>query len=122
MGEGGSSAWLGMSVVPDDVRAVGQFASTVVKELLDALQAVAGEVDELTSGDWLGDAGDAFGKGWTECHDGGVAVLHALAVMAEKLGVNAASLAAVDERTIDAIGSADGFRLNIAPDQRPGRS
>jgi WXG100 family type VII secretion target len=109
-----------MSIVPDDVRAVGQFAADAAKDVLDALQSVAGEVNELTSANWLGDAGDAFGSGWDECRDGGVKVLHALAAMAEKLGVNADSLRGVDTHTLGAIQNAAGFRLNIAPDRFPG--
>lgn len=98
MTDGGSSG-SEVSVVPDDVRALGNFAYQLAQDIKAALDSAGHDADKLTSTGWLGPAGKAFGAGWSECNDGGQKVLTALTTMAEKLGVTATSYDARDTQT-----------------------
>lgn len=77
----------GLSVIPEDVKALGRYAYNQAEALRSALNSVGQEVDELTSSGWTGAASTTFAHGWGECRDGGIKIIHTLAVLAEKLGV-----------------------------------
>lgn len=73
--EGGTR---GLSVVPEDVQALGEYAYDLAAALRSALSNAGREVQALTEGGWTGSAADSFGKGWGECHDGGQRIMDAL--------------------------------------------
>ena len=109
MGEKGSSsaAAQSVSVVPDDVAAIGRYVYGAAESLRSALSSVDREVDALVSGTWTGSAATTFGQGWHECQDGGGKIIDALTSMAEKLGITATNFRAQDARTSNAISSLD---------------
>lgn len=78
-----------LSVLPDDVREVGQYVYGIAEALKTALDSASREVEALLSGGWNGDLASEFGAAWTETSDGGNAICTALTEMAEKLGVTA---------------------------------
>ncbi|MFC8046871.1 WXG100 family type VII secretion target [Nocardia sp. NPDC057353] len=80
-----------VAVVPEKVREVGQYVYDLAETLRGALQSAARDVDRLTTESWTGDAAAEFATGWTDVRDGGTAIIDALAVLAEKLGVSAAN-------------------------------
>ncbi|MFC3962578.1 WXG100 family type VII secretion target [Nocardia jiangsuensis] len=80
-----------VTVVPEKVREVGQYVYDLAETLRGALQSAARDVDRLTTESWTGDAAAEFGTGWTDVREGGTAIIDALAVLAEKLGVSAAN-------------------------------
>ncbi|WP_175583341.1 WXG100 family type VII secretion target [Nocardia cyriacigeorgica] len=90
-------------VVPEQVRAVGQYIFGVADVLRSALDRAARDVDSLTDGGWRGGAATQFAEGWTELRDGGVQIIAALTGMAEKLGVTADNYQARDEGTAAAL-------------------
>ncbi len=90
-------------VVPEQVRAVGQYVYGVADALRSALESAARDVDSLTDGGWRGGAATQFTEGWTELRDGGVQIIAALTGMAEKLGVTADNYQASDEGTAAAV-------------------
>ncbi|WP_171048003.1 WXG100 family type VII secretion target [Nocardia cyriacigeorgica] len=90
-------------VVPEQVRAVGQYVYGVADELRSALESAARDVDSLADGGWRGGAATQFAEGWTELRDGGVQIIAALTGMAEKLGVTADNYQARDEGTAAAV-------------------
>lgn len=88
-----------ITVVPDEVRAVGQFVADIARNLRSGLDSAAGEVDALLSEGWRGDASDEFNGGWTELRDGGIKILQALDGMAAELGVQAGTYETTDDST-----------------------
>ncbi|MFQ6393164.1 WXG100 family type VII secretion target [Nocardia sp. KC 131] len=85
-----------LSVVPDEVSAVGRYVYSLAQTFRSALDSAGTEVDELTSSGWSGTAATAFAEGWRESRDSGGKIVDALAVMAEKLGVTAENYLAQD--------------------------
>ncbi|QBS43805.1 WXG100 family type VII secretion target [Nocardia sp. CS682] len=85
-----------LSVVPDEVRAIGRYIYSLAQTFRSALDSAVREVDELTSSGWSGTAATAFAEGWRESRDGGGKIIDALTVMADKLGVSAESYQAQD--------------------------
>ncbi|WP_431941724.1 WXG100 family type VII secretion target [Nocardia grenadensis] len=76
--EGGSpNSTDSITVVPDEVRGVGQFVADIARNLRAGLDTAAIEVDALLADGWRGDASDEFGGGWTELRDGGIKILQA---------------------------------------------
>ncbi|MFI9534728.1 WXG100 family type VII secretion target [Nocardia fusca] len=88
-----------VTVVPDEVRAVGQFVADIARNLRSGLDSASTEVDALLADGWRGDASDEFNGGWTELRDGGLKILQALDGMAEKLGVQSAAYQGTDDST-----------------------
>ncbi|WP_328393679.1 WXG100 family type VII secretion target [Nocardia sp. NBC_00416] len=86
-----------ITVVPDEVRAVGQFVANIARNLRSGLDSAGTEVDALLADGWRGDASVEFGGGWTELRDGGIKILQALEGMAAELGVQAASYETTDD-------------------------
>lgn len=76
----------GLSVVPEDVQALGRFALDVAGTLRSALESAGRDVDSLT---WTGAAAKSFNTGWGECTDGGKSIIDALTTLANSLGVAA---------------------------------
>lgn len=88
-----------ITVLPDEVRAVGQFVADIARNLRSGLDSASGEVDALLSDGWRGDASDEFSGGWTELRDGGIKILQALEGMAAELGVQAGTYETTDDHT-----------------------
>ncbi|MBF6172905.1 WXG100 family type VII secretion target [Nocardia blacklockiae] len=109
-GDGGqSNPNSGITVVPDEVRAVGQYVYNIADTMRQALDAASREVDGLLSQGWTGDAADEFSEGWTDTRDGGTKLMTALTSLAEKLGVTAENYRNTDD------GSSTGFtQLNMS--------
>ncbi len=107
-GSGGSSgSGQNLSVVPDDVQAIGQYVYNIADTMKQALGSAAREVDQLLSSGWMGDGAAEFSTGWTETHDGGTQLLQELTALAEKLGVTAANYRSGDTATATGISSLD---------------
>ncbi|WP_225731089.1 MULTISPECIES: WXG100 family type VII secretion target [unclassified Nocardia] len=96
-----------LSVVPDDVQAIGQYVYNIADTMKQALDSAAREVDNLLAQGWTGDAAAEFSTGWTETHDGGTQLLQALTSLAEKLGVTAATYRNTDTAISTGISSLD---------------
>ncbi|MGQ4617315.1 WXG100 family type VII secretion target [Nocardia sp. R7R-8] len=94
-----------ISVVPEQVREVGQHVYDLAEALRSALDSAAKDVDSLINGSWTGDLATEFGSGWTEVHDGGIQIITALTGMAQKLGITADTYQARDEHTAAALGA-----------------
>ncbi|MEV6555823.1 WXG100 family type VII secretion target [Nocardia sp. NPDC051756] len=64
MSAGGGTPNLGheLSVVPDEVRAVGRYVYSLAQSLRSALDSAGREVDELTFSGWSGSAATAFAE------------------------------------------------------------
>ncbi|MGQ4599535.1 WXG100 family type VII secretion target [Nocardia sp. R6R-6] len=92
-----------ISVVPEQVREVGQYVYDLAEALRSALDSAAKDVDSLVNGSWTGDSSTEFGHGWTEVRDGGIRIITALTGMAEKLGITADTYRARDENTAAAL-------------------
>ncbi|GGL46705.1 WXG100 family type VII secretion target [Nocardia jinanensis] len=86
-----------VTVVPEEVRAVGQFVADIARNLRSGLDSASTDVDALLADGWRGDAANEFSGGWTELRDGGVKILQALDGMAAELGVQAGSYQATDD-------------------------
>lgn len=96
-----------ISVIPDDVRAIGRYAYQQAQTMRQALQSVVQEVEHLTSAGWSGDAAKSFARGWSECEDSGSRIIDALSAMAAKLGVTADNYRDIDTANGDTIWSLD---------------
>ncbi len=94
-----------LTVVPDDVRAIGRYVYQRAQELRGALTSAGREVEQLTSGGWKGDAATSFIRGWSECRDGGDRIIDTLSGLAAKLGVSADTYLERDTSTANAISS-----------------
>lgn len=106
--EGGTApAGQGVSIVPDDVLAVGRRAADLAQSLRSALRVAENQVNSLTSTGWTGSAATAFTTGWDECHDGGGRIIDALVELAGKLGVSAATYQSQDATTASRVSSLD---------------
>ncbi|MET8797683.1 WXG100 family type VII secretion target [Nocardia sp. NPDC004568] len=88
-----------VTVVPEEVRAVGQFVADIARNLRAGLDSASTEVDSLLADGWRGDASDEFSGGWTELRDGGMKILQALDGMAEELGVQSDAYEGTDDST-----------------------
>ncbi|ONM47993.1 WXG100 family type VII secretion target [Nocardia donostiensis] len=86
-------------MVPEEIRAVGQFVADIARQLRSGLNSASSDVAALLADGWRGDASNEFFGGWTELRDGGVKILQALDVMTERLGVQANSYQATDDST-----------------------
>ncbi|MEU4314364.1 WXG100 family type VII secretion target [Nocardia sp. NPDC024068] len=86
-----------VTVVPEEVRAVGQFVADIARNLRSGLDSASTDVDALLADGWRGDASDEFSGGWTELRDGGIKILQALDGMAAELGVQAGSYVTTDD-------------------------
>ncbi|MFI7000489.1 WXG100 family type VII secretion target [Nocardia sp. NPDC050175] len=98
-----------LSVVPEQVRAFGNYVYGLADTLRTALNSAESDVAGLTSDDgktgtWTGDYAAEFGRGWLEVREGGGQIVSALATLAEKLGVTADSYQTVDESHAAALG------------------
>nr|WP_281182538.1 WXG100 family type VII secretion target [Nocardia miyunensis] len=96
-----------MSVVPDDVQAVGQYVYNIADTMKQALSSAAREVDALLGQHWTGDAAAEFSAGWSEAHHGGTQLMQELTSLAEKLGVTADSYRSADTGNANRISSLD---------------
>ncbi|MGA6205487.1 WXG100 family type VII secretion target [Nocardia testacea] len=88
-----------VTVVPEQVRAVGQFVADIARNLRSGLDSAGTDVDALLADGWRGDAANEFSGGWTELRDGGIKILQALDGMAAELGVQAGSYETTDDAT-----------------------
>ncbi|MEU1984067.1 WXG100 family type VII secretion target [Nocardia sp. NPDC019395] len=102
---GGTQHPSSIVVVPEEVRAVGQFVADIAQNLRSGLETASTEVDSLLDDGWKGDRSDEFFGGWTELRDGGLKILQALDGMAEKLGVQSDTYEATDSATSQRISS-----------------
>jgi WXG100 family type VII secretion target len=109
MGDSGGTSGFGqnLSVVPDDVQAIGQYVYNIADTMTQALNSAAREVETLLTSDWTGDAADEFSTGWTETRYGGTQLMQALTSLAEKLGVTAANYKSTDTGNASGISSLD---------------
>jgi WXG100 family type VII secretion target len=89
----------GITVVPEEVRAVGRFIADIARNLRSGLDSAGTDVDALLADGWRGDAANEFAGGWTELQDGGIKILQALDGMAAELGVQAGSYETTDDTT-----------------------
>jgi WXG100 family type VII secretion target len=89
----------GITVVPEEVRAVGRFIADIARNLRSGLDSASTDVDALLTDGWRGDAANEFNGGWTELRDGGTKILQALDGMAAELGVQAGSYETTDDAT-----------------------
>lgn len=103
-GDGGNPE---LSVVPDDVTALGKYAYDLAETLRSALANAGREVEALVGTGWSSTAATSFADGWTECQDGGNKILDALTTMASSLGVTAKSYAAQDNQFAAQVSSLD---------------
>jgi len=107
-GSGGhSGSGHDLSVVPDDVQAIGQYAYNISDTMRQALDSAAREVDALLAKGWTGDAANEFSTGWIETRDGGTQLMQDLTSLAEKLGVTAANYRTADTSHATGISSLD---------------
>ncbi|MBY8854974.1 ESX-1 secretion-associated protein [Nocardia sp. CA2R105] len=107
-GSGGpSGVGQDLSVVPEDVQAVGRYAYEVADTMRQALTSAAREVDQLLSSSWKGDLADEFSTGWNETNDGGTQLLQDLTALAEKLGITADTYHSTDTTSASRISSLD---------------
>ncbi|MEU1524081.1 WXG100 family type VII secretion target [Nocardia rhamnosiphila] len=88
-----------VTVVPEDVRAVGRYVYEMAETLRTALESAATDVEGLLNGGWSGTSATNFSEGWGDVRDGGSQIMSALTGMAEKLGVTADTYEATDEGT-----------------------
>jgi WXG100 family type VII secretion target len=102
-----------LTVVPDDVRNVGNYVYELAETLRSALDSAGREVDALDR-TWFGSAASGFSTGWRETSSSGQQIISALTEMAEKLGVTAATYQRQDEAQASALGT---FSLDL-----PGQS
>lgn len=102
-GRGGSE----LSVVPDEVTALGKYAYDLADILRSALRTAALEVTTLISNQWTGLASNSFATGWNEVHDGGEKIIEALSGMASSLGVTAQTITAHDNQFASEYNSLD---------------
>ena len=96
-----------LSVVPDEVQAIGQYVYNIADTMHQALATAAREVEQLLASGWIGDAADEFSTGWTETRDGGTQLMQDLTSLAEKLGITAANYKSTDTAAADRISSLD---------------
>lgn len=94
-------------MVPDEVRTIGRYVYSQAQALSSALNSAGQAVDQLTSGGWAGDAAQSFGRGWSECQDGGGKIIDTLTELAAKLGVTATSYLDRDTDTAGKMSSLD---------------
>ncbi len=85
------------------MRDTGVYIYGLAETLSNAMDAAAKDVGELLTDSWTGDYADEFSEGWTEVHDGGRQIFHALASLAEKLGVTAETFQSVDASSAAAL-------------------
>ncbi|MFI1461236.1 WXG100 family type VII secretion target [Nocardia carnea] len=102
---GGEPQYSSITVVPEEVRTVGQFVADIAQNLRSGLETASIEVDALLDDGWNGDRSDEFFGGWAELRDGGLKILQALDGMAEKLGVQSDTYEATDSATSQHISS-----------------
>ncbi|MCM6776051.1 WXG100 family type VII secretion target [Nocardia sp. CDC159] len=107
-GGGPSGSEANLSVVPEDVQAVGRYVYEIADTMRQALDSAAREVDTLLTSEWTGDAAEEFRTGWDETRDGGTQLMQALTGLAEKLGITAANY-----RSTDADNAAGFSSLNL---------
>nr|WP_067808299.1 WXG100 family type VII secretion target [Nocardia beijingensis] len=88
-----------LSVVPNEVRALGNYVYSIADALRTALDSAGRDVAALTSSGWVGAAANGFSEGWGEVESGGQQLFAALTTMAEKLGVTAETYAQRDQAT-----------------------
>lgn len=106
-GGGPTGSGQNLSVVPDDVKTIGQYVYNIADTMKQALDSAAREVETLLGSDWTGDAAGEFSTGWTETRDGGTQLMQALTSLAEKLGVTAANYKSTDTGNASGISSLD---------------
>ncbi len=87
-----------LSVVPDDVTALGKYAYDLAETLRTALANAGRDVTSLTENGWSSSAATSFANGWAECQDGGNKIIDALKSMAASLGVTADTYRAQDNQ------------------------
>jgi WXG100 family type VII secretion target len=107
MTENGGPSNQNLSVVPDDVQAVGQYVYNIADTMKQALNTASREVDALLSQHWTGDAASEFSAGWSETHGSGTQLMQELTALAEKLGVTADSYRSADADNATHISSLD---------------
>lgn len=96
-----------MSVVPDDVQAIGRYAYNIADTMKQALNSAAREVDVLLTSGWSGPAATEFSSGWNETCNSGGQLMQELTGLAEKLGVTAANYRSGDTGFASDISSLD---------------
>ncbi|WP_067887090.1 WXG100 family type VII secretion target [Nocardia vaccinii] len=103
-GDGGDP---GLSIVPEDVTALGKYAYDLAETLRSALTDAGHEVDALTGKNWSGAAATSFAEGWAETSDGGSKIIEALTTMASALGITAKTYVAQDNQFAGEVSSLD---------------
>ncbi len=94
-----------LTVVPDDVTALGKYAYDLAETLRTALADAGRNVTSLTDNGWSSSAATSFAGGWTECQDGGNTIIDALKTMAASLGVTADTYRAQDNQFASRVSS-----------------
>lgn len=95
-----------VTVMPEHVRAAGQYVQTTAQNLISSLRSTSAEVTGLESS-WHGRAATAYGSAWDTVHRGALEVFEALADMGDLLGVVVDRTAAQDITTADTVSSLD---------------
>ncbi|WP_245401850.1 WXG100 family type VII secretion target [Nocardia albiluteola] len=96
-----------LTVVPDDVVALGKYAHELAGELRSALAEAGRQVQTVTEKGWTGTASAGFLSGWSECQDGGDKIIDALTTMASTLGFTAQAYTRQDDQFADHLSSLD---------------
>lgn len=87
-----------MTIVPDEVTALGRYAYDLAATLRSALDSAGHSVNTLTQGGWSGEAADAYSAGWQECQDSGNKIIEALSKIASSVGISAETISRADKR------------------------
>ncbi|MEV4203234.1 MULTISPECIES: WXG100 family type VII secretion target [Nocardia] len=95
-----------LSVVPDEVKALGRLAYRVASECRTGYRSLATDT-QITIDSWRGNNATIFTAGWDEFHSGADQVWDALFELAEKLGITANTLVATDQSNASGLSSLD---------------
>ncbi|WP_062991610.1 WXG100 family type VII secretion target [Nocardia anaemiae] len=95
-----------MSVLPDEVKALGRLAYQVAEQCRSGYSTLDTDVRAMLDS-WTGNNADAFGTGWEELHQGAVQVWDALFALAESLGITAETIGQTDQSSAGVISSLD---------------
>ncbi|MFR9753280.1 WXG100 family type VII secretion target [Nocardia sp. 004] len=95
-----------LSIVTEDVEALGRLAFDIASQCRDGYSALAVDVRDVLES-WTGNNAGAFAAGWEEFHQGAVQVWDALFALAEKLGITAETVRRTDRVFAAAVSSLD---------------
>ncbi|MFD4444453.1 WXG100 family type VII secretion target [Nocardia sp. NPDC058519] len=95
-----------LSVVPDEVKALGRLAYRVASECQSGYRSLATDA-QITIDSWRGNNATTFTAGWDEFHSGADQVWDALFELAEKLGITADTFVTTDQSNASGLSSLD---------------